>query len=87
MRADVGVWVMHPGGPKVIDAMTLCLGLEESDLSRTRSSLRRVGNLSSSSVLFLLDERCRGAPPMKGTHGILLAMGPGFCAELVLLSW
>lgn len=85
-RDDVAAWVIHPGGPRVIDAMLECLGLQESALRATRESLRRVGNLSSSSVLFLLDER-RREPPPPGAHGLLMAMGPGFCAELVLLSW
>lgn len=85
-REAIGAWVVHPGGPKVIDAMRECLGLRESALAATRQHLRSVGNLSSSSVLFLLDER-RRAPPPPGTHGLLMAMGPAFSAELVLLSW
>jgi alkylresorcinol/alkylpyrone synthase len=85
-RSDVGAWILHPGGPKVIDAMIESLGLEEHDLAATRESLRRVGNLSSSSVLFLLDQR-RREPPAPGTHALLMAMGPAFCAEMVLLAW
>lgn len=86
VRADVSAWVVHPGGPKVIDAITRSLDLDASALEPTRRCLRRVGNLSSSSVLFLLDERCR-ASPGDGTWGLLMAMGPAFCAEMVLLSW
>ncbi len=85
-RSDIDAWVVHPGGPKVIDAIVRSLGLPESALASTRESLRRIGNLSSSSVLFLLDER-RRTPPRSGGHGILMAMGPAFCAEMVLLSW
>ena len=55
-------------------------------LAPTRAHLAEVGNLSSSSVLFLLDE-ARRSRPEPGSHGVLLAMGPGFCAELVLLQW
>lgn len=85
-RGDVSAWVVHPGGPKVIDAITRSLELDESALEPTRRCLRRVGNLSSSSVLFLLDER-RRTPPGDETWGVLMAMGPAFCAEIVLLSW
>jgi alkylresorcinol/alkylpyrone synthase len=47
--------------------------------------LARVGNLSSASVLHVLEDTLRDRPPVPGTHGVLLAMGPGFCSELVLL--
>jgi alkylresorcinol/alkylpyrone synthase len=85
-RDDVDAWIVHPGGPKVIDAIVASLALPESALEPTRRSLRRVGNLSSSSVLFLLDER-RRTPPALGAYGLLMAMGPAFCSEMVLLSW
>ena len=62
------------------------LELEPEALAPTRAHLAEVGNLSSSSVLFLLDE-ARRSRPEPGSHGVLLAMGPGFCAELVLLQW
>jgi alkylresorcinol/alkylpyrone synthase len=48
--------------------------------------LREVGNVSSVSVLLILDEVMREAPP-PGTWGLMMAMGPAFCAELVLLRW
>lgn len=86
-RADVGAWVIHPGGPKVIDAMEECLDLGRGGLAATRESLDSIGNLSSASVLFLLDEHRRARAPAPGTYGVLMAMGPAFCAELVLLRW
>ena len=84
-RDDVGWWVCHPGGPKVIDAVREALGLPEHAVALTRASLRRIGNLSSASVLHVLDDTLRERPPTPGSHGVLLAMGPGFCSELVLL--
>lgn len=81
--ADVRAWVAHPGGPKVIEALESRLGI---DLERSRRSLSEVGNLSSASVLFILEEALRQPPP-PGSYGLLLAMGPAFCAELVLLRW
>jgi alkylresorcinol/alkylpyrone synthase len=85
-RDDIDAWIVHPGGPKVIDALTAALALAPDALDPTRDCLERVGNLSSSSVLFLLDERRRRPPRVDGL-GLLMAMGPAFCAELVLLSW
>lgn len=80
---DVAAWVAHPGGPKVIEALETRLGI---DLERSRRSLSEVGNLSSASVLFILEETLRNPPP-PGSWGLMLAMGPAFCAELVLLRW
>lgn len=84
-RADIGWWVCHPGGPKVIDALRDTLGLDDHDLALTRASLARNGNLSSASVLHVLADTLRERPPTPGSHGLLMALGPGFCSELVLL--
>ncbi|GAA2114228.1 type III polyketide synthase [Nocardioides bigeumensis] len=84
-RADVGWWVCHPGGPKVIDAVRDTLGLTEEDVAVTRRSLDRIGNLSSASVLHVLEDTFRERHREPGSHGLLMAMGPGFCSELVLL--
>lgn len=85
-RADIARWILHPGGPKVIEALEQSLELPEGALARTRASLERNGNLSSASVLFLLDEH-RRTPPPEGSYAVMMAMGPAFCAELVLLQW
>ena len=84
-RADIGWWVCHPGGPKVIDALRDALDLADHDVALTRTSLARIGNLSSASVLHVLADTFAQRPPAPGTHGLLMAMGPGFCSELVLL--
>lgn len=84
-RDDIGWWVCHPGGPKVIEALQTALGVPRDALALTWASLARVGNLSSASVLHVLEDTLRERPPAPGSHGMLLAMGPGFCSELVLL--
>ncbi|MGD9620045.1 MAG: type III polyketide synthase [Mycolicibacterium sp.] len=84
--SDVQTWVSHPGGPKVIEAITETLGLDDDALELTWQSLAAVGNLSSSSVLHVLRDT-RARQPAAGAPGLLMAMGPGFCAELVLLRW
>ena len=84
-RDDIGFWVCHPGGPKVIEAIQRTLGLDHDDLAMTWESLAAIGNLSSASVLHVLMDTLRDRPPVPGSYGIVLAMGPGFCSELVLV--
>jgi alkylresorcinol/alkylpyrone synthase len=86
-RSDIASWVCHPGGPKVLEAMQESLELPEGALDVTWRSLREVGNLSSTSVLLVLEETLQSGRPDPGTYGMLIAMGPGFCSELVLLEW
>jgi alkylresorcinol/alkylpyrone synthase len=79
--------VAHPGGPKVLQAMQRALDLPDGALDLTWRSLAEVGNLSSASVLHVLEATLVERRPPPGTPGMMLAMGPGFCAELVLLRW
>lgn len=84
---DIATWICHPGGPKVLEAMEQALDLHDGQLDLTWESLSRVGNLSSVSVLLVLRDTMERARPEPGRYGVLLAMGPGFCSELVLLEW
>lgn len=86
-RRDIRHWVAHTGGPKVLQAFERTLELPESALHRSWASLREVGNLSSASVLFVMSELLEKGEAKAGDFGLLMAMGPGFCAELVLLQW
>lgn len=86
-RHDIAAWISHPGGPKVLEAMQQALSLPPEALELSWCSLREVGNLSSTSVLLILEEVMRSRRPSPGAYGLLLAMGPGFCSELVLLRW
>lgn len=86
-RADISSWVCHPGGPKVLETMQEALQLPPGALDVTWRSLREVGNLSSTSVLLVLEETIAKHRPAPGSWGLLTAMGPGFCSELVLLRW
>jgi alkylresorcinol/alkylpyrone synthase len=85
-RDDIGCWISHPGGPKVLEAMADALELPEGALDSSWRTLQEVGNLSSTSVLLVLQEALESAP-RTGTFGLMLALGPGFCSELVLLRW
>ncbi len=83
---DVSTWVCHPGGPRVIEAVENVLDLPGNALDHTRNSLRNNGNLSSVSVLDVLRANMADPPPA-GSIGLMIAMGPAFCCELVLLAW
>jgi alkylresorcinol/alkylpyrone synthase len=84
--SEIEVFVCHPGGPRVLEAIEQSLSLAPDALAYSWEHLTRVGNLSSASVLFVLAEVLED-PPEPGAFGLLLAMGPGFCSELVLLQW
>ncbi|HTR25435.1 MAG TPA: 3-oxoacyl-[acyl-carrier-protein] synthase III C-terminal domain-containing protein [Terriglobales bacterium] len=87
VRDDIGSWVLHTGGPKILEATADALELHNGQLDASWDCLRRTGNLSSASVLVVLEEVMKNRRPAPGTLGILAAMGPGFCSELVLLEW
>jgi len=83
---DIGVWVSHPGGPKVMEAITDTLSLPPNALELSWRSLAEMGNVSSASVLHILrDTMTKRAAD--GSPAVMMAMGPGFCSELVLLQW
>lgn len=85
--ADIDHWIAHPGGPKVLTAFEDCLELPTGALQRTWDSLNDVGNLSSASVLMVMRDTLADVDPEPGSLGLVVAMGPGFCSELVLLEW
>jgi alkylresorcinol/alkylpyrone synthase len=86
-RDRIARFIAHPGGPKVLEAMAAALELDAQELEPAWRSLREVGNLSSASVLLVLRDVLRNAPPARGSYGLVFAMGPGFCSEFVLIRW
>jgi alkylresorcinol/alkylpyrone synthase len=86
-RENIASWIMHTGGPKILEATESALGLTNGELQPSWDCLKRVGNLSSASVLVVLEEHIAKYKPAPGQYSLLAAMGPGFCAELVLLKW
>lgn len=83
---DISTWICHPGGPKVLDSIENAIGLAPEALAHSRNSMRENGNISSASVLDVL-RRTVADPPVHGAFGVMLAMGPGFSFELLLLQW
>ena len=86
-RGDITSWIMHTGGPAILEATADALNLPECALKASWDCLRRIGNLSSGSVLFVLEDFLVNRRPPPSSYSILAAMGPGFCSELVLLQW
>jgi len=86
-RAQIGTWILHTGGPRILEATSRALALPSGALDASWACLRRTGNLSSASVLCVLEEFMTSRRPAAGTFSLLAAMGPGFCSELVLLKW
>ncbi|HME08546.1 MAG TPA: 3-oxoacyl-[acyl-carrier-protein] synthase III C-terminal domain-containing protein [Bryobacteraceae bacterium] len=86
-RADIDAWILHTGGPKILEATQEALGVTREDLAASWECLRKVGNLSSASVLVVLEDFFTHRRPAPGAWSVLAAMGPGFCSELVLLRW
>lgn len=86
-RSDVRRWIAHPGGPKVLQALQDGLGVDRETLRASWESLARAGNLSSASVLMILEKTLQQNPGKPGDRGVMLAMGPGFCSEFLLLQW
>ncbi len=86
-RPDIGKWVIHTGGPKVLNAIQDTLYLRDRELDQSWDCLKRFGNLSSASVLLVLEDVLANHRPANGTYGVLLAMGPGFCTEMILVRW
>jgi alkylresorcinol/alkylpyrone synthase len=84
---DIASWICHPGGPKVLDAAQRALKLPDTALVASRRSLAEAGNMSSVSVLHILELTAGSDPPAPGSFGLMIGLGPGVSAELLLLRW
>jgi alkylresorcinol/alkylpyrone synthase len=86
-QSDIRFWVVHPGGRKVIDNVQKHFGMTDDQLRFSRSVLRSYGNMSSPTVMFVLNEVVRNGDPQPGDWGVMIALGPGMAAEVALLRW
>ncbi len=86
-REDIRYWVLHSAGRRVIDRARALLELGEEHVAHSRAVLRRYGNMSSATILFVLEEMLRREAPVDGEWGLMIALGPGFAAEGALLRW
>lgn len=86
-QSDIRFWVVHPGGRKVIDNVQKHFGMTDDQLRFSRHVLRNYGNMSSPTVMFVLDHIVRNGDPRPGDWGVMIALGPGMAAEVALLKW
>jgi alkylresorcinol/alkylpyrone synthase len=86
-REDVRYWVLHSAGRKVLDRARAALEIADAHLAHSRTVLRRYGNMSSATILFVLEETLRAESPAPGEWGVMIGLGPGFAAEGALLRW
>ena len=86
-RAAITHWIAHTGGNRVLEAMSEALELGPDALARSWRMLEETGNLSSASVLFVLEDLLSSGEARPGDYGMMVAVGPGFSAEFALLRW
>ena len=86
-RSDIRHWGVHPGSQKILDHVQERLGLQEESLQSSRKVLFEYGNMSSATILFVLDEICRQRKPQPGDTGVLMSFGPGLTMEGALVRW
>ncbi len=86
-RRDVKHFILHSAGRRVIEQATRLLELDEAQVAHSRHVLRHYGNMSSATVVFVLDELLRASEAAPDDWGLMIALGPGFAAEGALLRW
>ncbi len=86
-REDVRHFVLHSAGRRVLDRARVLLGVDDAQMTHARAVLRRYGNMSSATILFVLEETLRAGSPLDGDWGLMIGLGPGFAAEGALLRW
>ena len=86
-REDVAHWILHSAGRRVLDRARVLLDLRDEQLAHSRTVLRRYGNMSSATILFVLEEMLRADTAVPGDWGVMIGLGPGFAAEGALLRW
>ena len=84
---DITHHILHPGGPKVMATYRSAFGFPDEAVSIARDCMREYGNLSSAAVLVMLSDLVASGRPAPGDTGLLMALGPGFAAEMLALSW
>src|SRR6266851_2045871 len=84
---DIAHFVLHSAGRRVIEQVGRLMTLDETRLAHSRNVLQQYGNMSSATVVFVLDDLLRSREPVPGDWGLMIALGPGFAAEGALLRW
>jgi len=85
--SDLRHHLLHPGGAKVMATYRSALGFDDRAVEGARAAMREYGNQSSASVLFMLHDLVRSGRPVTDDLGFMIALGPGFAAEMLTLRW
>ena len=86
-QEDIKGWILHPGGARLLGNVEIALGLTKCQTQPSWDILGNVGNLSSATILFILQEWLEKRPLQPGDYALAAAFGPGFSAEFLLLQW
>jgi len=86
-QQDIKGWILHPGGARLLGNVEIALGLTKCQTQPSWDILGNVGNLSSATILFILQEWLEKRPLQPGDYAMAAAFGPGFSAEFLLLQW
>jgi len=86
-QEEIRFWVLHSAGRGVLERAQRAMRLSDDDLAFSRGVLRQYGNMSSATALFVLNEVVKSGQASPGDLGLMIALGPGFCAEGALLRW
>lgn len=86
-QEDIKGWILHPGGARLLRNVEQQLGLTKDDTQPSWDILGNIGNLSSATILFILQEWLEKRPLQPGDYALAAAFGPGFSAEFILLQW
>ncbi len=84
---DISALIFHPGGKRILEAYEKVLSPPREDFASSYDVLEHYGNMSSATVLFVLEDQLRKASYHAGDYGLLAAFGPGFSAEATLVQW
>lgn len=84
---DIKHWVVHPGGAKILDYIEQALEMDQDELRHARAILREYGNMSSATLLFVLERLIQDDAPGPGDYGLLIGFGPGLTIEIALIQW
>ncbi|MCG8417444.1 MAG: type III polyketide synthase [Proteobacteria bacterium] len=84
---DIAHWVIHPGGPKIVELIAVRLGLDDEAVAPSFRMLAENGNCSSATVLLVLDEVVRSRRPAAGEYGVMMAFGPGLTMEGMVIQF
>ena len=86
-REDVTFWIIHPGGAKILDYVQEVMSLSDSEMRFSWEILSEYGNMSSPTVMFILDRVIGRGDPQPGDYGVMMGFGPGLTIESSLIRW